>query len=595
MSSPPGSPTEAGFESHDTNLPTATSFLVDGTTQDTLQNDRDETSSTIDDDSSNLPTTTSPVLNGTTPDTLQNDRSDTSSILDDDSSNLPTTTNPLLDDATSDTTLTDPEQISPILSEVHDDTVIVSSVKATGVQGVDLQDLAAAANLLRQLDFPTTTSTRRVQPCNTPETAAALPDTTSAWTEQTWSFSNLQPLHPSRAPYTQFPRQPRHLTNGFHDEDHSAIPTTPTPRQGSLARIRVPQPTTNGDIDGYAPRNNVQALRDLENAARLRRAATTTNNNLRDLDVAFPQVNGILPETAAPAEADIATPHVSRRHAINGLPHTPARPGSPEATASPQPHSTHRLRRVGRSSSLRSLSLSPEPILPSPDRQRTGTPSPPASDAGMDQDAAAEAATDAALEAFVERLAAVAAGFAAAPEPEPQQVDEVIDDWRAPDDYMSDDEDEEDDREGGAPLNLDEFPVGDVVGARLRAGFQALAAARHQVDLLDGDDGDLPAQGNRGAPAAVRARMELLLVEENFTGAIRGLMEDLAFEREVAGVARRGFEHFQEEARRLTGLLGRVRVEAGAASDEAFAYASHIFVMRMELAVARRRLRDAGL
>ena len=576
MSSPPGSPTEAGSESR----------------------------------ADNLPTTTSPRLNGISSDTLD-DRSHTSSAVDDGSSNLPTTT-PIANGTSSGTTLTDPDGTSPTPSEVHDDTIIVSSVKVTGAQRFDFQDLAAAANLLRQLDFPTPTSAESVQNHNINDTAETLPvTTTAAWTEQTWSFSNLPPVDPPRAPYTQFPRQPRHLTNGFHDEDdHSATPTTPTPRQGSLAQSRVAQTLTNGDITFFQPRNNRQTLRDLENAARLRRAAADINDPLRPLDVAFPQVNGLLPETPAPAATDApapTTPPVSPRlptvngvsrlsspvYNITGIPHTPARSGSPEATASPQLRSTPRLRRVGRSSSLRSLSLSSEPILRTPDRQTTGTPSPPASEAGMDQDAAAEAAADAALEAYVERLAAVAAAWAEAPaEPEPQQVDEVIDDWRAPDDYMSDDEDE---GEGGAPLNLDEFPVGDVVGARLRAGFQALAAARHQVDLLDGDDGDLPAQGNRGAPAAVRARMELLLVEENFTGAIRGLMEDLAFEREVAGVARRGFEHFQEEARRLTGLLGRVRVEAGAASDEAFAYASHIFVMRMELAVARRRLRDAGL
>ncbi len=92
------------------------------------------------------------------------------------------------------------------------------------------------------------------------------------------------------------------------------------------------------------------------------------------------------------------------------MPHTAARPGSPEAIASPQPRPTPRHRRVGRSRSLRLLSLSSEPILPSPDRQRTGTPSPPASEAGMDQDAAA----DAALEAFGERLAAAFEAQAAA-------------------------------------------------------------------------------------------------------------------------------------------------------------------------------------
>ncbi|KAK5453600.1 hypothetical protein LTS15_006786 [Exophiala xenobiotica] len=569
------------------NLPTTTSPCLDGSSSDT-SNDRLETSSSLGDDSENLPTTTSPRLNGVSSNT-SNDRIETSSTLDDDSIQLLATTTPLPDDTSSDSTLTDPDNISSTSSEVHDETVIVSSVKTTAEQRLDLQGLAAAASLLRELDFPEPSSAGTA-PTNNIDAAATLPAT--AWTDQPWSFANLRFVVPSRQPSTQFPLQPRHLANGFHDEHHPATPTTPTPRQGSLGQMRIPQQTTNGDMDGCMPRDNLQAqaLRIYENATRLRRAATAAdNNNLRDVDVAFPHVNGIVPDTPAPAAA--SPPGSPRRYHSNGFPVTPARPGSPEASASPQ----RRLRRVGHSPSLRALSLSAEPILASPDRQRPGTPSPPASEAGMDRDCRAEA--------YVARLYAAAAeaqGVAVArPEPEPQQVDEVIDDWRAPDDYMSDEEDEDeddDDREGGAPLNLEEFPEGDMVAARLRAGFEALAAAREEVNALDGgDDGNLPAQGMRGVPAAIRARMELLLVEENFTGATRQLMERLAFEREVAGVARQGLVHWQEEARRLVGFLGEARLDADAGWAQAHSYAHLEVEVRLELARALARLRDAGL
>ncbi|KAK5190362.1 hypothetical protein LTR92_009764 [Exophiala xenobiotica] len=544
------------------NLPTTTSSRRNGVSTET-SNDRLERSSSLGADSENLPTTTSPHVDGVSSNT-SNDRIERSSTLDADSIDLLATTTPLPDDTSSDTT--DPDNTSSTSSEVHDETVIVSSVKITDEQRLDLQGLATAASLLRELDFPDI------------DAAATLPAT--AWNEQPWSFANLRFVVPPRQPSTQFPLQPPHLANGFHDEDHAATPTTPTPRQGSLAQMRVPQQTPDDDMDGYMPRDNLQAqaLRIYENAAGLRRAATASNNNnnLRDVDVAFPHVNGLVPDTPVPAAA--SPPGSPRRYHSNGFPITPARPGSPEASASPQ----RRLRRVGRSPSLRSLSLSAEPILPSPDRQRPGTPSPPASEAGMDRDARAEA--------YIARLYAAAAeaqGVAVArPEPEPQQVD----DWRAPDDYMSDEEDEnedEDDREGGAPLNLDEFPEGDIVAGLLRAGFEALGTAREEVNALDGgDNGNLPA-GMRGVPAAVRARMELLLAEENFTGATRQLMERLAFEREVAGAARQGYERYQEEARRLAGFLGEARLDADAWRAEARFYADLVFELHGELARAR--------
>ncbi|KAK5491652.1 hypothetical protein LTR83_006493 [Exophiala xenobiotica] len=543
-----------------------TTPLPIGSSSDTSEDDCIDTSDTIDDDSENLPTTTSSRRNGVSTET-SNDRLERSSSLGADSIDLLATTTPLPDDTSSDTT--DPDNTSSTSSEVHDETVIVSSVKITDEQRLDLQGLATAASLLRELDFPDI------------DAAATLPAT--AWNEQPWSFANLRFVVPRRQPSTQFPLQPRHLANGFHDEDHAATPTTPTPRQGSLAQMRIPQQTPDDDMDGYMPRDNLQAqaLRIYENAAGLRRAATASNNNnnnnnLRDVDVAFPHVNGLVPDTPAPAAA--SPPGSPRRYHSNDFPITPARPGSPEASASPQ----RRLRRVGRSPSLRSLSLSAEPILPSPDRQRPGTPSPPASEAGMDRDARAEA--------YIARLYAAAAeaqGVAVArPEPEPQQVD----DWRAPDDYMSDEEDEnedEDDREGGAPLNLDEFPEGVIVAGLLRAGFEALGTAREEVNALDGgDNGNLPA-GMRGVPAAVRARMELLLAEENFTGATRQLMERLAFEREVAGAARQGYERYEEEARRLAGFLGEARLDADAWRAEARFYADLVFELHGELARAR--------
>jgi hypothetical protein len=89
--------------------------------------------------------------------------------------------------------------------------------------------------------------------------------------------------------------------------------------------------------------------------------------------------------------------------------------------------------------------------------------------------------------------------------------------------------------------------------------------------------------------------MELLLAEENFTGATRELMERLAFEREVAGVARQGVVRWQEETRRLAGFLGEARLDTDAGWAQARSYANLEVEVRLELDRALARLRDAGL
>jgi hypothetical protein len=88
--------------------------------------------------------------------------------------------------------------------KVDDETTIVSGVKTTAEQRLDLQGLAAAASLLRELDFPEPSSAGTV-PSNDIEADAPLPPT--PWTDQPWSFANLRFVVPPRQPSTQFLQQ----------------------------------------------------------------------------------------------------------------------------------------------------------------------------------------------------------------------------------------------------------------------------------------------------------------------------------------------------------------------------------------------------
>jgi len=159
---------------------------------------------------------------------------------------------------------------------------------------------------------------------------------------------------------------------------------------------------------------------------------------------------------------------------------------------------------------------------------------------------------------------------------------------------------EEDEEEEEGPdevpeddFNIDDLDQEDPVVDRLRTGFEHLDQLRAEVDDLDGH---IPVgEIRRGDPGAVRARANLLLAEEEIRGAFRSLWESRQLDREVAALARQGCQYWQDEVRRLVALLRETQAGADVARERAHANATSLEEARLEVALLRRRLADAGL
>ncbi|KAL6247871.1 hypothetical protein RBB50_005219 [Rhinocladiella similis] len=174
----------------------------------------------------------------------------------------------------------------------------------------------------------------------------------------------------------------------------------------------------------------------------------------------------------------------------------------------------------------------------------------------------------------------------------PAEEEEDADEWRAPDDYMSEGEEEEEgeeegeeEDEGAAAFVWENLPATAAV-ERLRAGFEALAGVRGEVDALDVANEGVLGPG-RGDPAAVRARAGLLLAGEELTAAFRMQLETTDWLRGALALAHQGREREEGRRRALTAQVGLARYEAVAAQAEAAQ-------LRFELAAARRQLDEAG-
>ena len=132
----------------------------------------------------------------------------------------------------------------------------------------------------------------------------------------------------------------------------------------------------------------------------------------------------------------------------------------------------------------------------------------------------------------------------------------------------------------------------DPLVARFQAGINHLTAVQDEVDVLDA----LPAnnQFGPGNPAAVRARTNLIMGIDEVGGAFQDAVVALRFERDLAVVAREGYQRYREETRLLAARVSELSISERVARERAMTNAAALEEARLEMAVLRARLRERG-
>lgn len=278
---------------------------------------------------------------------------------------------------------------------------------------------------------------------------------------------------------------------------------------------------------------------------------------------------------AVPAPASAPPPETPRGRGRHADPIF-AREGSGEG------EDPRRIRRVGRSSSLRSLARSQSPTLPARhSRVSSPRPSPEPSSGDEEEDVEDVAHADGGEEAPEQE-----GGEGEVEEEEEEEEEEELP-WVAPDDHYDEDgpgQEEEEEVDG-----LD--PRDDPVVQRLISGLGHFEQARVEVDELEGL---VPLEGPmaRGPPAAVRARAVLIQGEDEVREAFLLQREELDHQREVADVAQEGLQQYQDETRRLAVRLIEAQADAAAAREQALHNAALLEEARREIAALRAQRRQ---
>jgi hypothetical protein len=135
-------------------------------------------------------------------------------------------------------------------------------------------------------------------------------------------------------------------------------------------------------------------------------------------------------------------------------------------------------------------------------------------------------------------------------------------------------------------INLNEVDA--PVAERLRAGLAHLSEVLEEVDALDVAIPLVP--GQRGHPAAMRARAEILAASEGIYEAVGLLWGSVVEAREIANDVQAGIGGLRDEALRLGIELIDFQIQAGGWRERALDSEARLRDAELEIASLRARL-----